>query len=59
MNSKRAQEIASSPVMANVTHNGIPIYIESIAADNATAYVHPLNQPSGRQQVNISNLIEQ
>ncbi|PEI91022.1 small, acid-soluble spore protein, H family, partial [Bacillus toyonensis] len=27
MNKQRAQEIAASPVMANVTYNGVPIYI--------------------------------
>lgn len=58
MDPKRAKDIASSPVMVNVTHNGVPIYIESIASDSATAYVHPLNQPNNRQKVNISSLIE-
>jgi small acid-soluble spore protein H (minor) len=36
MELKRAKEIVASPIMLNVTHNGIPIYIESIAADNTT-----------------------
>lgn len=59
MDLQRAKEIVASPIMINVMHNGIPIYIESIAGDNATAYVHPLNQPNNRQKVNITSLIEQ
>lgn len=59
MDAKRVRDIVSSPVMANVTYNGDPIYIDSISSDNTTAYVHPLNQPSKRQQVNLSSLIEQ
>ncbi len=59
MDQKRAREIVASPVMMNVTHNGVPIYIESIANDKAMAYVHPLNQPNNRQKVDINSLIEQ
>ena len=58
MDIKRAREIASSSKMANVTYNGVPIYIDGISDDN-TASIHPLNQPSGRQKVNISALVEQ
>ncbi|SHH74081.1 small acid-soluble spore protein H (minor) [Sporobacter termitidis DSM 10068] len=59
MDPQRAREIAASPVMANVTHNGVPIYIESILQDDVTAFVHPLNAPGNRQRVSISNLIKQ
>jgi small acid-soluble spore protein H (minor) len=58
MNTQRAQEIAASPVMANVTYNGVPIYIEQVDAQNGTAIIHPLNEPSNKQQVSISSLIE-
>lgn len=57
MDAKRAREIAASPVMANVKYNGVPIYIESVINDN-TAMVHSLTNPSYRQQVNLSKLIE-
>jgi small acid-soluble spore protein H (minor) len=56
---KRASEIVASPNMVNVTYNGIPIYIESIMGDNATALVHPMDQPKKQQKVSIASLIEQ
>lgn len=58
MNLERAREIASSPTMVNVIHNGSPVYIESVVGDNS-AYVHPLNQPKNSQKVSVSSLIEQ
>lgn len=58
MDAKRARDIAASPIMANVTHNGIPVYIESIL-DDTTAFVHPLNQPGNRQRASLTHLIEQ
>lgn len=58
MDSKRAKEICESTHMVNVTHNGVPIYIESIENDDITANIHPLNEPSNRQAVNISSLTE-
>jgi small acid-soluble spore protein H (minor) len=59
MDVKRAREIAASPVMVDVIHNGVPIYIEDVMNDNSTAMVHTLGNPSNRQKVSISNLIEQ
>jgi len=59
MDAKRAKEICSSSVMANVTHNGVPIYIDSVSSDNTTASIHPLNQPDEKQSVRISSLSEQ
>jgi len=59
MDLKRAREITSSLNMVNVTHNGVPIYIDSILGDNATALVHPTDQPANhRRTVSISSLIE-
>jgi small acid-soluble spore protein H (minor) len=58
MNTQRAQEIAASPVMANVTYNGVPIYIEQVDEQNGTAIIHPLNEPNNKQQVSVSSLIE-
>ncbi len=58
MDAKRAREIAASPVMVDVIHNGVPIYIENIMNDD-TAMIHMLSNPSNRQKVSISNLVEQ
>ena len=30
MNKQRAQEIATSPILANVTYNNVPIYIQNV-----------------------------
>ena len=59
MDKRRAKEIASSPVMINVTHNGMPIYIENIDENSGTANIYPINQPNNKQEVSITNLIEQ
>ncbi len=59
MNEKRAKEIASSPVMANVTYNGSQIYIESVNESNHSATIHLLNQPENREEVLLSGLTEQ
>ncbi|PGZ95448.1 small acid-soluble spore protein H [Bacillus pseudomycoides] len=58
MNKQRAQEIAASPVMANVTYNGVQIYIQNVDENNETARVYPLNQPSNEQEVPVSSLTE-
>ena len=56
MDNERAKEIATSPVMANVTYNGSRIYIENV--EGYTATVHYLNAPEKRLKVNLSSLIE-
>jgi len=56
---QRAREIATSSVMANVTHNGTRVYIESVNENSGTAYIHPLHQPEKRQEVPLTSLIEQ
>ena len=58
MDTKRAREIISSQNMVNVTHNGVPVYIETIFGDNASALVHPMDQPQNQQKVSISSLVE-
>lgn len=58
MDKKRAKEIASSPVMANVTHNGTPIYIESVNDNQETANIHPLDKPNNIQEVPLNSLLE-
>ncbi|MFJ8245135.1 small acid-soluble spore protein H [Peribacillus asahii] len=58
MNKQRAQEIASSPVMANVTYNGAAIYIQHVNDGNDTARIYPLDEPENEQEVLLTNLIE-
>ncbi|MGF9966411.1 small acid-soluble spore protein H [Bacillus rhizoplanae] len=58
MNKQRAQEIAASPVMANVTYNGVQIYIQNVHENNETARIYPLNQRNNEQEVPVSSLIE-
>lgn len=58
MNNQRAKDIASCPVMMDVTYNGIPIYIESVNENNNTAKIHFLNQPDNKQDVSLNNLVE-
>lgn len=58
MDRKRAKEITASPVMANVTYNGTPIYIEKVNNNNETANIYPLNHPKDKQEVSLTSLIE-
>ncbi|MBM7587990.1 small acid-soluble spore protein H (minor) [Bacillus pakistanensis] len=58
MNKQRAQEIASSPVMANVTYNEVPIYIQNVDDHNETARIYPLDQPANEQDVPLAQLKE-
>jgi small acid-soluble spore protein H (minor) len=55
MDSQRAQEIASSATMANVTYNGQNIYIEHVDQQNGTATIHPLDNPNEKQSVSVSS----
>ncbi|WP_077214966.1 small acid-soluble spore protein H [Bacillus dakarensis] len=59
MNAQRAQEIASSPNMANVTYNGEGIYIEHVDETNGIATIHSLNEPNNKQSVSVTSLNEQ
>ncbi|PGS55860.1 small acid-soluble spore protein H [Bacillus sp. AFS041924] len=58
MNKQRAQEIASSPEMANVTYNGVPIYIQHVDETNEIARIYPLGQPDREEDVPINSLSE-
>ncbi|MBA9026065.1 small acid-soluble spore protein H [Peribacillus huizhouensis] len=58
MNKQRAQEIAASPVMANVTYNGVPIYIQNVDENNEIARIYPLDEPKKEQDIPLSNLKE-
>ncbi|XJZ28653.1 small acid-soluble spore protein H [Bacillota bacterium Lsc_1132] len=59
MDVQRAQEISFSPVMANVSYNGKPIYIEHVDQQNGMATIHPLEEPNKKQNVAVSSLNEQ
>lgn len=58
MNKQRASEIAASPVMANVTLDGVPVYIQHVDESNETAQVYPLDEPENEQTVSLNSLIE-
>ncbi|CAM4005653.1 H-type small acid-soluble spore protein [Cohnella lubricantis] len=59
MNKQRAQEIAGSPVMASVTHEGVPVYIQHVDEANETARVFPLDDREKEYDVPLNNLEEQ
>lgn len=59
MNKIRAKEIATSPVMANVTYNGDSVYIEKVNEIKDTASIHLLHQPQTTREVPLTTLIEQ
>lgn len=58
MNKQRAQEIAASPVMVNVTFNDVPVYIQHVEENNETARIYPLGEPQQEQTVPLSDLRE-
>lgn len=58
MDAQRAQEIADSPIMANVTYNGNRVYIEHVDQGKQIATVHPLDNPNSKQNVPVTNLQE-
>jgi small acid-soluble spore protein H (minor) len=58
MNTQRANEIAASPVMANVSYDGVPVYIQQVDENNETARIYPLDQPENEQEVPLNSLVE-
>jgi small acid-soluble spore protein H (minor) len=59
LNQRRAKQIASSPIMANVTYEGMPVYIERVNDMTGTAYIHSLDMPGMRREVFVSELTEE
>ncbi|SDI04095.1 small acid-soluble spore protein H [Alteribacillus bidgolensis] len=59
MDAQRAQEISSSPDMANVVFNGESVYIEHVDQQVGIATIHPMNDPNKKQSVSITSLEEQ
>lgn len=58
MNLNRAEEIASSPVMAYVTYQGERVYIQNVDKERETARVYPLDDPAREMDVHLNDLIE-
>jgi len=58
MNKQRAKEIAESPVMARVTFNGVPIYIQHVDEEKETARIFPLDRPEQEMEVPVRSLVE-
>ncbi len=58
MDIRRAEEIASSADMVNVTYDGEPIYIEQVNSVKDTASIHFLNRPESSEEVSLSQLVE-
>lgn len=58
MNRQRAQQIAESPVMAEVTYQGVPVYIQHVDAEQEMARVYPLENPEKEMEVPLHQLME-
>ncbi len=58
MNRQRAEEIAASAIMANVSYNGTPVYIQNVDDQANTARIFPLDNPEHEQTVNLDELRE-
>ncbi len=59
MNSDRAKQIVSSPVMANVLYKNTRVYMESVNDADQTCMVHSLDNPGNKMNVPLSGLNEQ
>lgn len=58
MEKERAEEIAESPVMANVSYQGEAIYIQHVDEESDTARIYPLDEPENEQSVPLNELNE-
>jgi len=58
LNTQRAIEISESSIMAQVTFNGKPVYIQHVDEQNETARIYPLDQPENEQFVPLNQLSE-
>ncbi|WP_066636672.1 H-type small acid-soluble spore protein [Desulfolucanica intricata] len=58
MNFERAQEIFNSPENIRVLHNGSPVWIERLNADNNTALVRMETSPGQKMSLPVSELTE-
>jgi small acid-soluble spore protein H (minor) len=44
--------------MANVTYQGVPIYIQNVDEQSEMARIYPLDQPENEQSVPLDSLTE-
>lgn len=58
MQLSRAQQIVSSQDRINVEWNGVPVWIDSVDSDQATAKVHVEHQPAQTKVVSVEQLQE-
>ncbi|MGY4690712.1 H-type small acid-soluble spore protein [Salibacterium sp. K-3] len=54
----RAKEISESPVMAGVTYDGTPVYIQRVHDEDNTARIYSLDDPDYELTVPLHDLIE-
>jgi small acid-soluble spore protein H (minor) len=58
MDVNRATEIAASPIMADVSYNGIPVYIQHVDEEKGTARIYSLAEPDQEIEVPVRSLAE-
>ncbi|WP_059105571.1 H-type small acid-soluble spore protein [Shouchella shacheensis] len=58
MNALRAQEISESAVMADVTYDGTPVYIQHVDEQSNTARIYALDAPDEELDVALDSLVE-
>lgn len=58
MDHKRAKEIISSPIMADVTYKGSKIYMEDVNEADQTCTIHYMSQPENSLKVPLTTLKE-
>lgn len=58
MDTNRAKQISQSSVMANVTYQGVPIYIQEVNEQNGIARVYDLDNPQQQQEISVNQLAE-
>jgi small acid-soluble spore protein H (minor) len=58
INIQRAQEIVTSPIMTDVTYQGVSVYIQHVDEQNEMARIYPIDQPENEQSVPLKNLTE-
>jgi len=59
INKHRAQEIIDSPNMANVTYQGLKIYIQHVDERTEMARIYPIDDPEKELTVPLHNLSEE
>lgn len=58
MNKQRAEEIAQSPDLKQVTYNGQMVYIQHVEGQSNTARIYILDDPTNEFEVQLTNLFE-